>query len=76
MPQTKKELEAEIAQIEIMLEENDAALRTLLTAEDPQSGVFYAQDIHNLRQKKMVLLTRKQLREVRIKRLAYMDDDV
>ncbi len=73
MPQTKKELEAEIALIETMLSENDAALRTLLTAEDPQNGVNYAQDIHELRQKKMVLMTRKQLREVRIKRLLYSE---
>ncbi len=58
-----------------MLEENDAALRTLLIAEDPQSGVFYAQDIHELRQKKMVLLTRKQLREVRIRRILYNEQE-
>ncbi len=73
MPQTKKELEAEIALIETMLSENDAALRTLLAAEDPQNGVNYAQDIHELRQKKMVLMTRRQLREVRIKRLLYSE---
>ncbi len=75
MPQTKKELEAEIALINTMLEENDAALRTLLAAEDPQSGLFYAQDIHNLRQEKMVLITRKQLREVRIRRIVYNEPD-
>ncbi len=54
-----------------MLEENDAALRTLLAAEDPEAGVFYAQDIHKLRQEKLVLMTRRELRQVRIRRLAH-----
>ncbi len=60
--------------IDEMLDENDAALRTLLAAEDPTSGVFYAQDIHNLRQEKLMLLTRKELRQVRIRRLAVGED--
>ncbi len=55
------------------MDENDAALRTLLAAEDPAAGVFYAQDIHELRQKKLVLLTRKELRQVRIRRLAFQE---
>ncbi len=64
------ELETEIAIIDVMLDENDAALRTLLAAEDPSAGVFYAQDIHELRQKKLMLMTRRELRQVRIRRLA------
>lgn len=71
MPQTKPALEAEIAIIDRELDETDAALRTLLTAEDPATGVYYAQDIHNLRQQKLVLMTRKQLRQVRIRRIHY-----
>ena len=69
LPQNKAELEAEIAIINTELDETDAALRTLLAAEDPAAGVFYAQDIHTLRQKKLMLMTRKELRQVRIRRL-------
>ena len=71
MPQTKAELEAEIATIDRELDETDAALRTLLVAEDPAQGVFYAQDIHNLRQQKLMLMTRRELRLVRIRRLQH-----
>lgn len=74
MPQTKPELEAEIAIIDRELDETDAALRTLLAAEDPAAGIFYAQDIHNLRQKKLMLMTRRELRQVRIRRLQYTAD--
>ncbi len=70
MPQTKTELEAEIVIIDNMLEENAAALRTLLAAEDPAAGLYYAQDIHKLRQEKLMLMTRRELRQVRIRRLA------
>ena len=69
MPQTKAELETEIAIIDRELDETDAALRTLLAAEDPVAGVHYAQDIHGLRQQKLMLLTRRELRQVRIRRL-------
>lgn len=69
MPQTQKELEAEIAILDAALDETDAALRTLLAAEDPANGVYHAQDIHSLRQQKLVLMTRKELRKVRIRRI-------
>ncbi len=66
-------METEIQLIDNLLDENDAALRTLLATEDPAAGIFYAQDIHELRQKKLVLLTRKELRQVHIRRLAYAE---
>ncbi len=62
-------MEAEIAIIDVMLDENDAALRTLLASEDPAAGVFHAQDIHKLRQEKLMLMTRKELRLTRIRRI-------
>ena len=71
LPQTKTELEAEIATIDCMLEEGDAALRTLLASENPESGIFHAGDIHTLRQQKLMLLTRRELRQVRIRRILY-----
>ncbi len=55
--------------IDELLSKNDAALRTLLASEDPSAGIFHAQDIHKLRQEKLVLMTRKELRQVRIRRL-------
>lgn len=75
LPLTKPELEAEIATIDRELEETDAALRTLLAAEDTTTGVFYAQDIHSLRQQKLMLMTRKDLRKVRIRRLQYTESE-
>lgn len=69
MPQARAELEAEISLIDGELDGIDAALRTLLAAEDPATGVFYAQDIHTLRQKKLILMTRRELRQTRIRRI-------
>ncbi len=76
MPQTKQELEAEIATLEQMLQENATRLRNCMAAEDPAKGIYFASDIHALRQEKLVLTTRKDLRHVRIRRILYAGNDI
>ncbi len=40
-----------------------------MAAEDPARGIWFAQEIHQLQQDKLVLQTRRELRQVRIRRL-------
>ena len=69
MPQTQTELEAEIAILDTMLAETEATLRDLVARENPAKGVFFAQEIHTLRQQKLVLKTRQELRRTHIRRI-------
>lgn len=62
----------EIATIEQALQELAGQVRATMAAEDPEQGVFFAAEIHALRQQKLVLQTRKELRAVRIRRIKYM----
>ena len=69
MPQTQTELEAEIAILDTMLAETEATLRDLVARENPAKGVFFAHEIHTLRQQKLVLKTRQELRRTHIRRI-------
>lgn len=62
----------EIATIEQALLELASQLRESMLAEKPEQGVFFAAEIHAMRQQKMVLQTRRELRAVRIRRIKYM----
>lgn len=73
MPDTIPQLKQEIATIEAALVALDTELRSHMAAEDPAAGIFRAAEIHNLRQEKMVLLTRREFRAVRIRRIKYME---
>lgn len=70
LPASQAELEAEIRLLDTALEQTDTALRTLLSAENPSAGIYYAQDIHALRQEKLILRTRQELRRVRVRQMA------
>ncbi len=76
MPEAIPELEAEIATIDAALNELDISLRQLMAAEDPAAGRFHAQEIHDLRQRRLMLETRKELRKVRIRRRLQEDGNI
>lgn len=76
LPEVIPELEAEIATIDAALDDLDISLRQLLAAENPEAGRFHAQEIHVLRQRKLMLETRRELRRVRIRRLLRASDVV
>lgn len=54
-----------------MLQENDENLRARMAEENPSKGIYFAKEIHALRQEKLTLLTRKELRHVRMRRILY-----
>lgn len=74
MPDTIPQLMQEIATIEQALQELADQLREKMGAEKPEQGVFFAAEIHAMRQQKLVLQTRKELRAVRIRRIKYMGE--
>ena len=76
LPEAIPELEAEITTIDAALDELDVSLRQLMAAEDPAAGRFHAQEIHALRQRKLMLETRRELRKVRIRRQLWEGGEV
>lgn len=71
LPQTIEELEAEIEIILQMITETKQKIKDLASAESFEDGIFYAQEIHEQRQNKLILQTRKEFRAVHIRRLLY-----
>ena len=69
LPDTIPELKTEIRIIEEQLAELLEELKKVSAAEDFTAGIFYPEKIHTLRQNKLVLETRKELRKVRIRRI-------
>lgn len=69
LPDTIPELEIEIIRIEA--EESLCAeeLAKFLAAEDPAGGVFFAQEIHNLRHDKLRLHVEKEFCRKKIARI-------
>ncbi len=64
-------LENEILRIEAELDDTDITLRTLLAAENPSSGIFHAKDIHALRQRKLTLISSREILRNKIKRIRF-----
>lgn len=73
LPQTVEELEAEITIIEQMITENMQKLKELMQSESFKDGIFFAKEIHDQRQTKLILQTRKYLRTVHVRRIRYME---
>lgn len=71
LPETISELEAQISIIEAVQKQYLCTIKELMNREDFEKGIYYAQEIHELHQKKNMLETHKQYRRVRINRLKF-----
>lgn len=75
LPEQIPQLKQEIATIEQALKELDAQTRAAMASENPAQGIFCAAKIHELRQQKLVLQTRRELRAVKIRRINYLSQE-
>jgi len=62
-------LEAEIADAEDRMEACRKKIKALMDAERPAEGLFFAEEIHELKQRQMMLRYQKDLRVARANRL-------
>lgn len=69
LPTDREGLEAELAEIDKRLLENQAKIKSLMDAENPSDGVFFAAEIHEAKQRSMLLRYQKDLRTARLNAL-------
>lgn len=69
LPTDRNGLEAEIAEIDRRLQENQAGIQSLINAEDVAAQVFHASEIHEAKQLSMLLRYQRDLRTVRLNAL-------
>ncbi len=62
--------------IDELIQEQETAIRETMLAEKPAEGIFYAAKLHTLRQDKLILQTRRDLRRVRLRRLQIGNEEV
>lgn len=74
LPETREELEEQIAMIERAQDQCARTIRELMDREDPLNGVAFPAEIHELHQRKNMLETHKEFRRVRIRRLRMMEE--
>ena len=72
IPETLTELETECALIEAWSKECEAESLDLMKREDPQKGLFFPQEIYELRQEKNMLASMRDFRRARINRMKFM----
>lgn len=70
LPTDREGLEAQIAEIDRRLDGNQEKIRELLAAEDPARGIFHAAEIHQCKQRSMMLRYQKDIRTVRLNALS------
>ncbi len=72
IPETIIELEAECALIEAWSRECEAESLDLKRREAPERGIFFPQEIYELRQEKNMLTAMRDFRRARINRMKFM----
>ena len=75
LPRNRQHLENEIATIDALLAATEAKIKAAMAEEDPARGIWRAQEIHQLQEDRLVLQTRRTLRQVRIRRLLLEEAD-
>jgi len=75
LPQTITELEAEIVIIEQIITDTIQKIKDLMQAESFSEGIYYAKEIHDQRQNKLIFQTRRDLRAVHIRRIRYLQSE-
>jgi hypothetical protein len=69
LPTDEEGLQAQMAELDRRLAENQGRVQELMRAEDPAAGVFHAEAIHEAKQLAMMLRYQKELRQVRLNAL-------